>query len=154
VARIAETIVIQAPLDAVFAFHSDPTTAPRWSPHVTSVRDVAGDPTVAGSTWTLVGRIPPLPVAVEVRFRVMESQPPRLLRLAMSGAATATVTNRYEPLPDGSTRLEVISEYQPPATFFGRAVDGALVQRVLAADVQRSLRGLKQALEQGHHRTP
>lgn len=145
--RIAESIVIRAPLATVFAYHSDPATAVQWSPNVVAIQGLTGDPHATGTTWTAVGRLPPLPVALEVRFRVVECLPPYLVRLTMEGAATATVTNRYEAVDAGSTRVEIVSDYQPPRTFFARAVDTALVQRVLTGDVRRSLRGLKRAIE-------
>ncbi len=149
---ITQAIVIKAPVEQVFAYHGDPRTALRWSANVQEIKDLSGDPLQVGTTWVAVGRVPPLPVTLTLRFRVLECVPPHLLGLAMEGLASATVTNRYTALDLSTTRLETTSEYRPPATFWGRAVDDGLVQRVLTRDVRKSMERLKRAIEEDARR--
>jgi hypothetical protein len=56
--RVERSVVIERPLEKVFAVAGDPLNDARWSSGIEEVRKTSEEPTGAGSTFALVGRAP------------------------------------------------------------------------------------------------
>jgi uncharacterized protein YndB with AHSA1/START domain len=100
VGRYEFTIEIAAPIEGVFALWTDLDRAGEWIGGLTSVTDRSGRPDRAGTTY--VSHFGPMHSPTEI----LEADPPRWLRTKFgSWLLRGETTARFEPLPDGRTRL-------------------------------------------------
>ena len=114
---VEKSIVIDRNADAVFAYVSDQTNAPRWQRGLTEVRRTTGDPIGVGTKHTAVrtfmGRR--LELSNEytqyeqdrfVEFRVWGSMPGRAsYTVESNGTGRARLTSRIETQAQGMVRL-------------------------------------------------
>lgn len=112
---LQKTIVVNAPLDEVFAWFRDFRNFPRFMAHVRNVRVSDGR-----SHWEVAG---PAGIAVQWDAEVTRLEPNHLL--AWRSLPGSRVENAgmvyFEPF-DGGTRLHVRLSYNPPAGALGHAV--------------------------------
>ena len=141
---VEKSIRIAAPVEKVFAFWCDVQNFPRFMTHV---HEVTGD--VAGTThWRVDGATGP---TVQWTAQCTELAPNR--RIAWSTLPESTIHHAgvvsFQDCGDGSTRLHVALQYQPP----GGAV-GERLARVLGFDPKHQLDDdlmrVKSFLETGH----
>jgi uncharacterized protein YndB with AHSA1/START domain len=94
------TIDIAAPVEQVFALWTDLDRAGEWIAGLTSITDRTGPPDRAGTTYVShFGRM-------RSPTEILEADPPRWLRTTFgSWLLRGETTTRFEPLPDGGTRL-------------------------------------------------
>ena len=135
-------IVIERPLDEVFAFVTDPANAPRWQSGVLSTTKTSDEPMGAGVRWrevrTFLGR------RVEGTLEATEYDPDRLFALrSVSGTVAIEVRHLFETF-DGGTRIRVLAEGD--AGRLGR-LGGRFVRRAAERQLKGDLARLKQLLE-------
>ena len=134
-----KAININAPAEEVYALWANFTNFPRFMSHVHEVRDL-GD---GRSHWKVAG---PAGVPVEWDAVITKQVPERLLAWkSVEGEAVQSAgIVRFDPNPDGSTRVTVRLAYNPPAGALGHAVAsffGADPKQAMDEDLVR-LKGL------------
>lgn len=140
---VRRSIDVDAPIEDVYAFWSDYDNFPLFMNQVEDVCD-CGDGT---SHWTVEG---PAGSAVEWDAFVTDDQPNR--RIAWQSTPDAAVDNagcvEFSPNPDGTTRVDVILSYAPPAGVSGDELAdllGSGAEEQLSGD----LRQMKNMVERG-----
>ncbi|MBI3966401.1 MAG: SRPBCC family protein [Chloroflexi bacterium] len=139
---IHKTINLAAPVEQVFAFWSRFENFPRFMAHVREVR--AGD---GQSHWVVAG---PAGVPIEWNTVITKLEPNRLIAWkTLPGEAIAHAgIVRFDPNPDGSTRLDIQMSYNPLAGGLGHSIAtlfGVDPKSAMDADLVR----LKSLLEHG-----
>ncbi len=141
--RFERSIVIPASVEEVYAFHLDTRNAARIAPRGQVVEILEGTfPLVQGAEVVLRMRQRPLPVWQRWRVRVRELVEPVLVvdELVEGPFARFVHEHRFEPLPDGGTRLTDRIELALPLGLLGRLAAPLvlLAMRPLFAQRQRA----------------
>lgn len=143
--HLQKTLNIQAPIEEVFAFISNPENFPRFMEHLQEVKRNDGQ-----FKWTVSG---PAGVPVTWLSEITQRQENKLL--AWRSLPGSIVRNagiiRFDPNADGSTRLHLQMSYNPPGGAIGHAVAslfGSDPKRLMDDDLAR----LKSLLEIGKTR--
>lgn len=135
------SVTISRPLDEVFAFVADGTTAPRWRPGVLDISLVSGDGPGAVYRQGVKG---PGGRRVAADYEVTAYEPPsRLAFRTIAGPVRPTGEYRLEGVPEG-TRLTF--SLSADLGMFQRLVMGGAVQRSMNAEVG-ALEQLRRVLE-------
>ncbi|MBI1899243.1 MAG: SRPBCC family protein [Acidobacteria bacterium] len=114
---VRKTININAPIERVYEFWTQYENFPRIMSHLKDVRDLGN----RRSRWTASG---PAGTTVEWDAEITELIPNRVLAwksVRGSGIENSGIV-RFDPNPDGSTRVDVRISYNPPAGGLGHAV--------------------------------
>ena len=135
--HVRVTAFLDAPVERVWAAHTDAERIPRWFPGVREVRDVNGPVDRPGATYEL--RFNPLVLSrvevTEVEKPVMHTRRWDAGPLGTHG--TATVLLRAE---DDGTHVDLDVTYGLPLGAVGRWLERrSLVRRRAARDVRREL---------------
>jgi len=117
VIEIQKTINIEAPVDRVFTYWSHPENFPDFMSHVLEVRRM-GDGLYR---WTIGG-----PAGLRVQWDARITDLDFNKRLAWTSLPGAVVSQagvtQFRSNPDGSTRIDVKMNYNPPAGVLGHAI--------------------------------
>ncbi len=119
---IEKSIVIDAPIEQVFAYFGDPAYASEYLPGVDGVKDIQrlSD---GRYTWTLVTGF--LGMHVDIKSEQVKVVPhERIVEKGHGGGIDGTVTTRFEGLENGETRVTVVNEnilHAGPLGKFGEA---------------------------------
>ncbi len=115
--NLEKTVNIHAPVPDVFAFWSHYANFPRFMSHLRQVRDLGNN----RSLWTAEG---PLGIPVTWSAEVTERVENKLI--AWRSLPGAYLENsgvvRFDPNPDGGTRITIRMSYTPPVGVIGHAV--------------------------------
>ncbi|MGH7712655.1 MAG: SRPBCC family protein [Gemmatimonadaceae bacterium] len=146
---IRKTVNIDAPIDDVFAFLTDWENLPHWMSHVRAVRS-SGPRAAAGERthWEVDGPAGSIVAwdAVTTRFVPNEL----VAWKSVEGAAIRQAGRmRFERNDDGTTRVHIELQYNPPAGVVGHAV-ASLFRRDPKHLMDDDLARLKTAIETGH----
>jgi uncharacterized membrane protein len=138
-----KTITVHAPLEDVFQFWMNVENFPRFMSHLREVRRLDD----GRLRWVAVG---PAGISIAWEAEITQVVPNKLM--AWQSAPGSAVGNagvaRFEPNPDGSTRLDIQMSYNPPAGALGHAVAalfGADPKHAMDEDLVR----LQSILERG-----
>jgi uncharacterized membrane protein len=138
-----KTITVRAPIADVYAFFSNIENFPRLMAHVREVRKTGE----RRYHWVAAG---PAGIPISWDGEISAQEPEKLL--AWRSLPGAVVRNagiaRFEPNPDGSTRLDIRMSYNPPAGTLGHLVAslfGADPKHAMDEDLVR----FQSILEQG-----
>lgn len=136
------SIEIRRPVEAVFAFVSDPRNEPQWEETVKEVRVTPDGPPAVGTQVTKVGSF--LGMKLEATNELTALEPNRSLSFkGTSGPASMEATMCFEAMGEG-TRLSGTFQVEPGGLF---KMAGPLLvgqaKKQLEADLQR----LKELLE-------
>jgi uncharacterized membrane protein len=112
-----KTITVRAPVDDVFAFFSNIEGFPRFMSHVKEVRR-KGD---GRYRWVAAGPAG-IPVAWDGEITELIKNQVVAWRSVPGAAVENAGIARFEPNPDGSTRLDIRMSYNPPAGALGHLV--------------------------------
>ena len=115
--RLEKTISIQAPVDSVFKFWSNPENFPRVMEHVQEVKRTDDNRfrwVVSGAAGTSVAWTSRIVQAIPNRLLSWASEPGSLIR---SGGII-----HFEPAGENSTRVHMLISYDPPAGAIGKAL--------------------------------
>jgi len=133
--RLQKTITIDAPVERVFEFWSNPENFARVMEHVQEVKRIGDN----RFRWMVSG---PAGTSVSWDSRIMQSVPNQLL--AWRSEPGSFIRNggiiRFQPTEDGGTRVHMLMSYNPPAGAIGHALAtlfGLGPKSVLDEDVVR-----------------
>ena len=139
-----QSVVIERPLEEVFAFVADRENDALWAPVVTETRKTSEGPLSVGTTYEQSGRF--LGRNLEMLFEVTEYEPNHKIgqRLITSGPLRATSLFSVEAV-SGGTRVTLTGEAQAGGFFW------LLPDRIMLLPAQRimgvALTNLKELLE-------
>lgn len=133
---------IEAPLESVAGFASDPGNAPQWYANIRTVRWVTEPPVVLGSRMDFVARF--LGRELAYTYEVTELQPGRrMVMRTAQGPFPMETTYTWEAVGTG-TRMTLRNQGKP--TGFGRIAGSAMAAAVRRATT-KDLARLKALLE-------
>ncbi|MBO0859062.1 MAG: SRPBCC family protein [Chloracidobacterium sp.] len=139
-----KTINIDAPVELVFEFWSNPQNFPHFMTNVREVRDLGN----GRSQWTVAG---PASISVKWNAVVTDLIPNRII--AWKSEPGSAIANagiiRFDPNNGAGTRVTVRMSYNPPAGAIGHAfakIFGASPKREMDQDLLR----MKTLIETGH----
>jgi len=136
------SIEIRRPVEAVFAFVSDPRNEPQWEKTVTEVRVTPDGSPAVGTQVTKVGSF--LGVKLEATNEITALEPNRSLSFkGTSGPASLEATMRFEAVGEG-TRLSGTFQVEPGGLF---KVAGPLFASQAKKQLEADLQRLKDVLE-------
>ncbi len=141
-------ITVRAPVERVFEFWRHFENFPRFMAHVKEVRDLGN----GRSHWTVVG---PAGTSVQWDAEITKLEPNRVLAWKTVPGAVVQHAGiiRFEPNPDGSTRLNIRLSYNPPAGAIGH-----LIAALLGSDpkhaMDEDLVRFKSLIEEGKASAP
>lgn len=119
-ARIERTVTINAPVEKVFTYLTEPTNLPEIWPSLMEVKDVQRLPEGVGSSYHWVYKM------AGMRFEGMsettEFVPNRRAVIKNTGGIPSTFVWTYQP-EDGGTKLTVEVDYTPPVTPLGKLLE-------------------------------
>jgi uncharacterized protein YndB with AHSA1/START domain len=123
-AKSIQTITIDAPVEKVFAYISEPANQVEVWPSLVEVKDVERLPD-GGYTHTWVYKM--AGVRLRGSTRTVEFVPNKRFVERTEGGIASTITWDFEP-GNGGTRLRVESEYTVPIPVLGRMAEALIVR--------------------------
>jgi uncharacterized protein YndB with AHSA1/START domain len=145
-AQIVRSIFINAPVERVFDYATNPDNQPAWARDVSEVRERSPGPITVGTTW--IQMVTGFFMAQQALGKVIEyERPHRFAQEIAYGRRSSTTIFTFEPKGNG-TKLTMIAPSTPQsglARFIGKRLGEGLIAKVLEHD----LKSLKKALEQG-----
>jgi len=140
--KITKSVTINAPVEKVYAFMSEPTNLPEIWPSMVEVKDVQPSP-AGGYNFSWVYKM------AGVRFdgasETTEAIPNQRVVTKSTKGIESTFVWMYEP-EDGGTKLTVETEYTVPIPLLGKLAEAFIVkQNQHEADVM--LANLKARME-------
>jgi len=114
-AKVERSITINAPVEKVFAYISNPANEMEWLPSITDIRDITGQGVGLryGYTYKMLG----LPFKGE--SEVIEYTPNQRYVTKGSGGIQSTWTWTFNP-EAGGTRVDVVVEFTIPVPVLGK----------------------------------
>lgn len=144
--RFEKRIVIDAPVEQVFAYTVDPTHKPEYFVGVEQVKDIQRLPT-GGYAFTTVSKL--FGLHVEGKTEQVEFVPnERFVAQEHTPVMDATLSLRFERLEEGKTRVSGIGEYTLAGGFLGKLGEPFLAKYIEHAG-EMSLKALKAHIEAG-----
>jgi uncharacterized membrane protein len=157
--EVTTSIEIARPLPEVFGYISDPFNLPRWNRHIVSVMIDEPGPTVTGTRFRVLAKIPPRD-PLDITYLVTRFVPnssleafaraaPRIVEgitVEEEGWIAFRTTRRFHDL-GGSTKVEmhyVVHEHPLGGV---TAWSDRILQRRTKKDLERNERNLKRCLE-------
>jgi uncharacterized membrane protein len=142
---VRKTIIVNAPVEEVFAFWMAYENFPRFMSRVLNVRPTSRE---RQSHWTVTG---PANVPVEFDAEISALAANQLLgwRTVKGSPVAHAGLIRFDPLDSGRTRLQIQMSYNPPGGWLGHGVASAFgvdPKSSLDTDLAR----LKTLIETGH----
>jgi uncharacterized protein YndB with AHSA1/START domain len=138
--RIEKSVVIDAPVEKVFAYLNDPTNALEWSPGHVDVRNLTWEENKRHFEWTykMAGLL--------LRGETTDTfELNRQIFSETKGGGVSTWLWTFEP-HDGGTKLDLVVEYAIPIPVLGKVAE-ALVLRHNERDADLSLANIKDKME-------
>jgi ligand-binding SRPBCC domain-containing protein len=146
--KLESSIVIQRPVEVVFAYLCDIANVPKWDPTKSGVRVTPEGPVRPGTTIHIVTSMHPLGLSLKLAsaMEVTAYEANRQLTMtAISGPFPIEFTFLVEPA-EGGTQLTIGAQAEPGGFF--KIAEGVLLSRVKkeqAEELQR-LKGLLEAV--------
>jgi uncharacterized protein YndB with AHSA1/START domain len=138
--KIEHSVVINRPVEDVFAYASDPQKLTEWQ---NGLIRVEGDSQMAeGAVTTEVRKV--MGREMETQMECVTFEPPtKFSSRSLSGPVKMTFTQTSKPV-DGGTQVDVLVEGEPGG-FFG--VAGPILKRSVQKDVEKDYAKLKEIME-------
>jgi uncharacterized membrane protein len=141
-ARITRDIFIKAPVDQVFAYHSNPANQIEYWPSMIEIKDVEHFPGGGMKyrwTYKMAG------IRLEGLTETMEFDKNERIVTKSRGGIESTFTYEYKPEGEG-TRVSVDVDYKVPVPVVGKVAE-AFVLKFNEREVETILANLKDRLE-------
>ena len=140
---VEETIVVERPIEEVFAYLTDPARVPEWQSSALEAHLEGEGPMRAGSRVLekrkFLGR------QMDSTMEVLEYEPPNRFTIkASSGPVPFEVTNTLTAA-EGGTRINAVLEGEPGGFF---RLGEPLVARAVVRELRHNLETLKDVLEE------
>ncbi|NIM96223.1 MAG: hypothetical protein GTO18_21200 [Anaerolineales bacterium] len=123
-AKVTRSIVIDAPVEKVFEYHTDPTNNPEYWPSFQAVMDIEENPAGGknfGWTYKMVG------IKLEGTTKTVEYIPNERWVTKTEGGVESTFTYTYEPEGDG-TKLSMEVDYSIPVPVVGKLAESVVIK--------------------------
>ncbi len=132
---------INAPVDKVFAYVTDPTNLAEWMVGITEIKDVTGSGVGARHHWTykMVG------VPLHGESTISEFIPNERWVTDSKGGATSIFKFNFAP-HEGGTKLDVVIDYTIPIPVLGNLAEKLVLKRN-QKDMDVSMDNLKDIME-------
>jgi uncharacterized protein YndB with AHSA1/START domain len=144
-AQVQRSIFINAPVERVFDYASNPDNQSAWARDVSDIKERSPGPITVGTTW--IQMVTGFFMTQQALGKIIEyERPHRFAQEIAYGRRTSTTIFEFEPKGNG-TKLTMIAPSTPQsglARFIGRRLGQGLIATVLEHD----LKSLKKALEQ------
>lgn len=144
--RIADSVVVDAPLEAVFAYASDWRQWPEWFVGVSDFRPTTAVTRGDGARYAYRASLMGIPATVETEVRGFAEN------RGWTGIATRGLPHRthwrFEAKGD-STRFTYELEYHLPVPLLGALLDSLVLKRQWRRVVRRSLHNLRAHFDAG-----
>lgn len=114
-AKVGRSVTINASVDKVFAYITDPANEMEWFPSITDIRDIKGQG--VGQKYGYTFKMAGLPLKGE--SEVIEYIPNQRYVTKSMGGIRSTWTWTFSP-EDSGTRLNVVVEYTIPVPVLGK----------------------------------
>jgi carbon monoxide dehydrogenase subunit G len=143
---VAQSIEIEAPIDAVWDLVMDPERLGEWVSIHRSVSEVPAGDLTSGSRFRQQMKLKGVPL--RVRWEVVECERPKHARWQGKAGGGAVARISYELSEhEGKTRFEYENEFELPAGKVGQLAGRAFNAISGEREARRSLARLKQLLE-------
>ncbi len=146
--KVESSIVIQRPVEVVFAYLCDFSNVPKWDPSKSEVRVTSEGPVGLGTTFQMVTSFLPLGLGLKltntIEITVYEANR-QLTMTATDGPFPVEFNFLVEPA-EGGTRLTMGGQAEPGGFF--KIAEGVLINRVKKeqAEALQRLKGLLEAV--------
>jgi len=139
--KIERSVAINAPIEKVFTYISDPTNELECIPGVMDIRDVTGQEVGQRCGWTykMMG------ISFKGESEVTECIPNERYVVKSTGGIVSTWTFTVKPEASG-TRLNVVVEYEIPVPVLGKVAE-QLVLRQNEREADLAMANIKKRLE-------
>jgi len=140
-AKVERSITINAPVEKVFSYITDPMNSLEYTPGMTEVRDITGQGLGQKFGWTykMIG------IPFKGEFEVMECIPNERYVEKSTGGIVSTWTWTFKP-EAGGTLVNVVVEYTIPVPVLGK-VGERLVMKQTEREADISVAYIKERLE-------
>ena len=144
--HVRQTVHIDAPVEAAYAFLTDANRIPEWNSSVVEVKDITGPLQTVGASYTAILKLGGR--QLETRWEMTRVEERRLAEFVASSPAggSATSTSTLEPTA-GGTDLMLEVDYELPGGFVGGMADKLFVERAIERDIKHSLENVKAICE-------
>ena len=146
-ARIKESIYIDAPVKKVHEVADDPTTWSTWYAGLGEAERIEGDKgpgTVVEQSYLLAGVH--LPVTTKVTENCEDPDGSCHWKSVFEGPLSGWQNWDYEP-SNGGTKVTAEIEYSVPASVLGKVADRLFIERMQERATRQTLQSLKQLIE-------
>jgi len=142
VARVEASVVINRPVEEVFAYVDDEGNAPKWESYILEAEQTSEGPKGVGTTLRGVGQL--LGQRIEFTAEITDYEPNRRVTEKISGGPISLEqTLTFEPV-EGGTRLTIVGEGETGGSL---SMAERIVIRMFQRDVGANLAKLKDILE-------
>ena len=140
-AKVARSIIINAPVEKVFSYISDPKNELEFVPSITDIRDITGQGVGQRYGWTykMMG------ISFKGEDEVMEYTPNERYVHRSSGGVVSTWTWTFKS-EAGRTQVNLVIDYNIPVPVLGK-VGERLVLRGSEREADFAIANLKDILE-------
>ncbi len=140
-AKIEQSITINAPVEKVFSYVGDPMNQLEWLPSITDVRDIVGEGVGQKSGWTykMMG------ISFKGENEVVESVPNQRRVIKSTGSIQSTWTWTFKS-ENGKTVVNLELEYAIPVPVLGKVAE-QLVLRQNEREAALAMTNIKERLE-------
>ena len=140
-ARVERSITINAPIEKVFAYITDPINELESIPSITDIRNVKGEGVGQTYEWTykMIG------IPLRGKSEVVEYKPNERYVSKSSGGVVSTWTYSFKTVTDG-THMNLVVDYTIPIPVLGKFAE-RLVLRQIEREADLSMATLKDRLE-------
>ena len=143
---LESSIVINAPVEKVFAIEDDPKRLPEYLPGIAEIAEYERTPERIGETSTYVYK------AMGMRFRggatLLERDENKRIITKIEGGVEGTNTNTYEQEGEG-TRVTWHLDYRKKGGILGSIINKLFVERQNERNAAQGLENLKSLCESG-----
>ncbi len=142
--KIEHSIVINRPIEEVFAFLNDEQNDPKWQSGVLEAEQTSEGPVGVGTTVQEVRKF--LGRRIESTYEITEYVPnEKVSSKATSGPIPFKLSTTFDPVEEG-TRVTVVGEAEPGGFF---KLAESVVSRTFANSLEADFDNLKAILEAG-----
>jgi uncharacterized membrane protein len=140
--RIERNILINAPVEKVFAYHSDPENSPEYWPSFQEVKDIEMLPN-GGKKYNWVYKM--AGIRLNGSTTTTEFEENKQLSIKSEGGIDSTFSYTYQTEGDG-TRLNLVVEYTVPVPVLGKLAE-SFILKMNEREADTVMANLKDILE-------
>ncbi|TEU12337.1 MAG: hypothetical protein E3J25_07120 [Anaerolineales bacterium] len=124
--KLEKCIIINAPVEKVFAYAEDPMSNLEWLPGIVEVKDVTRTEQGVGTHFRWAYKMAGLRFEGESTFT--EYVPNERIVTQSEGGIVSTWTWTYEP-HDGGTKVSLVLEYTVPIPVLGKLAEAVVLKQ-------------------------